>query len=100
MVLPDERSLTGRVLRVAWTRRRDIPPGERPAVPSSERIERMYLTARHGAEFALPNASRPADGAARGLAWVVESSEPAQSLSWKSMSTRMADGASSKTTGG
>jgi hypothetical protein len=74
-VLLDERSPSGRALRVAWT-----PDSSHGAEVSGEcgaefkeKVERMYLSVRHGAEFALPNA-----GAARRtarleeFAWTVE----------------------------
>jgi hypothetical protein len=75
MVLPDERSPTGRVLRVAWT-----PAAEHAArvngacgTEFKQRVERMYLTARHGAEFALPNAgAAPRTERLEDYAWVVE----------------------------
>lgn len=75
VVVPDEEGPTRRALRVVWT------PGARHAVTVAgecgadfkQSVERMYLSARHGAEFALPD-----DGAAprterlEDYAWVVE----------------------------
>jgi hypothetical protein len=75
MVLPDERSPTGRVLRVAWTPAAGHTARVNGACGAEfkERIERMYLTARHGAEFALPNAgAAPRTERLEDYAWVVE----------------------------
>jgi hypothetical protein len=75
MVLPDERSPTGRVLRVAW-----VPAAAHAARVNGacgedfkKGVERMYLTARHGVEFALPNAgAAPRTERLEDYAWVVE----------------------------
>ena len=75
MVLSDERSPTGRVLRVAWT-----PAAEHTArvdgacgTAFKQAVRRMYLTARHGVEFALPNAgAAPRTERLEDYAWVVE----------------------------
>lgn len=75
VVVVDTRSPTGRALRVTWT----------PEVAHTARVtgacgagfkakvERMYLTVRHGAEFALPNAgAAPTRERLEDYAWVVE----------------------------
>jgi hypothetical protein len=75
VVLPDDRSPTGRVLRVVWS-----PGPEHTARVNGdcgtrfkEEVERMYLSARHGAEFALPNAgAAPRAERLEDYAWVVE----------------------------
>ena len=75
MVVPDERSPTGRVLRMAWT-----PAAEHSAQVSGEcgaefkeRVERMYLSVRHGAEFALPDGgAAPRTERLEDYPWVVE----------------------------
>ncbi|HYC31952.1 MAG TPA: hypothetical protein VEB59_06650 [Gemmatimonadales bacterium] len=74
-VATDDRSPRGRGLRVVWT-----PDATHAAKVSGEcaadfksKVGRMYLSVRHGVEFALPN-----DGAAplrerlEDYAWVVE----------------------------
>ena len=75
LVVTDERSPTGRVLRVAW-----LPAAEHTArvegacgTEFKQRVERMYLTARHGVEFPLPNAgAAPRTERLEDYAWVVE----------------------------
>ena len=75
IVVPDDRSRTGRVLRVAWT-----PAAEHTAradgvcgADFKEGLERMYLSVRHGLEFALPNAgAAPRTERLEDYAWVVE----------------------------
>jgi hypothetical protein len=75
MVVADERSPSGRALRVAWT-----PDASHAARVSGEcdaefklKVERMYLSVRHGVEFAVPNAgAAPRTERLEDFAWTVE----------------------------
>jgi len=75
MVVADERSPSGRALRVAW-----VPDADHAARVRGEcgaefkrKVERMYLSVRHGAEFALPNAgAAPRTERLEEFAWTVE----------------------------
>jgi hypothetical protein len=75
MAVEDERSPSGRALRMAWT-----PAAEHGARVTGacsgefkEKVERMYLTARHGVEFTLPNAgAAPRTERLEDYAWTVE----------------------------
>ena len=74
-VLPDERSPTGRVLRLAWTPAAGHSARVKGACGAEfkQRVERMYLTVRHGVEFALPNAgAAPQTERLEDYAWEVE----------------------------
>ncbi len=75
VVVPDERSRTGRVLRVAWTPAADHTARAHGACGSEFKagVERMYLSVRHGLEFALPTAgAAPRTERLEDYAWVVE----------------------------
>ena len=75
VVVADERSPSGRALRVVWT-----PDAAHAAKVTGEcvgdfkeKVERMYLTVRHGVEFALPNdEAAPRRERLEDYAWVVE----------------------------
>jgi len=75
MVVADERSPSGRALRVAW-----IPETGHAAEVRGEcgdgfkgKVEQMYLSVRHGAEFALPNAgAAPRTERLEDYGWTVE----------------------------
>lgn len=75
MVVADERSPSGRALRVAWT-----PDAGHVARVRGEcgadfkqKVERMYLSARHGVEFAVPNAgAAPRTERLEEFAWIVD----------------------------
>jgi hypothetical protein len=75
VVVTDERSPSGRALRVAWT-----PDSAHLARASGacgadfkEKVERMYLSVRHGVEFALPKAgAAPRRERLEDFAWTVE----------------------------
>ena len=75
MVVADERSPSGRTLRLAWTP--DAAHAARVSGACGEefkrKVERMYLSARHGVEFALPNAgAAPRTERLEEFAWTVE----------------------------
>jgi hypothetical protein len=75
MVMSDHTSPTGRVLRVGWTPAAGHAARVNGACAAEfkKRVERMYLTARHGVEFALPNAgAAPRTERLEDYAWVVE----------------------------
>ena len=74
-LVADEHSPNGRALRVTWT------PGAGHAARVTgacdpefkEKVERMYLSVRHGAEFALPDAgTAPRRERLENYAWTVE----------------------------
>lgn len=75
MVVADERSPSGRALRMVWT-----PDAAHAARVGGgcggdfeRKIERMYLSARHSVEFALPAAgAAPRRERLEDYAWVVE----------------------------
>jgi hypothetical protein len=75
MVVAEERSPSGRALRVAWT-----PSTEHAATVTGdceaefkEKVERMYLTARHGVEFTLPKVgAAPKTERLDDYAWTVD----------------------------
>ncbi|HEX6107307.1 MAG TPA: hypothetical protein VFZ26_17095 [Gemmatimonadales bacterium] len=74
-LVADEHSPNGRALRVTWT-----PGAEHAARVTGacdpefkEKVERMYLSVRHGAEFALPDAgTAPRRERLENYAWTVE----------------------------
>jgi hypothetical protein len=75
VVVEDERSPSGLGLRATWT-----PEATHAAEVRGEcsaefkaAIQRMYLTARHGAEFAVPKAgAAPSSERLEDYAWIVE----------------------------
>jgi len=74
LVTDDERSPSGRALRLTWTPDANHAATVRGecATEFKEGIRRMYLTARHGAEFALPSAgAAPMSERLEEYAWVV-----------------------------
>ena len=75
MVVEDERSPTGRALRAVWTPAANHSAEVRGecAAEFKQGVQRMYLTARHGAEFALPAAGAPPSSEQlEDYAWIVE----------------------------
>ena len=74
-VVPDAASPSGRSLRVVWTPAVEHAASVTGACSAEfkEKVERMYLTVRHGAEFMLPNAgSAPRTERLDEYAWVVD----------------------------
>jgi len=74
-VVSDERSPSGRALRVVWTPAAEHAVGVTGACGAEfkESVERMYLSVRHGAEFALPNAgAAPRTERLEDYGWIVE----------------------------
>lgn len=75
VVVSDPRSPSGRALRATWTPRLDHAARVSGACDAEfkRKVERMYLTVRHGVEFALPNAgAAPVTERLEDYAWVVE----------------------------
>jgi hypothetical protein len=75
VVVEDERSPTGRGVRAMWTpeANHDVEVRGECAAEFKQGVQRMYLTARHGAEFALPAAgAAPSSERLEDYAWIVE----------------------------
>jgi hypothetical protein len=75
MIVADEWSPSGQALRAVWTPAAEHAAEVRGACGAGfkQRVQRMYLTARHGAEFALPRAgAAPRTERLEDYAWIVD----------------------------
>ncbi|HUQ15853.1 MAG TPA: hypothetical protein VM094_07340 [Gemmatimonadales bacterium] len=73
-VVPDEASPSGSALRLSWTPRADHAAEVQGACSADFKhsVREMYLTVRHGAEFALPVAGKGIRERLEDYAWTVE----------------------------
>ncbi|MCI0574571.1 MAG: hypothetical protein L0Y66_27870, partial [Myxococcaceae bacterium] len=74
VVVPDEASPSGSALRLSWTPRADHAAEVQGACSADFKrsVREMYLTVRHGAEFALPVAGKGMRERLEDYAWTVE----------------------------
>ncbi len=74
VVVPDEASPSGSALRLSWTPRADHAAEVQGACSADFKrsVREMYLTVRHGAEFALPVAGKGMRQRLEDYAWTVE----------------------------
>jgi hypothetical protein len=74
VVVPDAASPSGSALRLSWTPRTDhAAEVHGPCSAAFKRsVREMYLTVRHGAEFALPVAGKGLRERLEDYAWTVD----------------------------
>jgi hypothetical protein len=74
VVVPDEASPSGSALRLSWTPRADHTAEVQGACSADFKrsVREMYLSVRHGAEFALPVAGKGMRERLEDYAWTVE----------------------------
>jgi len=74
VVVPDEASPSGSALRLSWTPRADHAAKVQGACSADFKrsVREMYLSVRHGAEFALPVAGRGMRERLEDYAWTVQ----------------------------
>jgi hypothetical protein len=74
VVVPDEASPSGSALRLSWTPRADHAAKVQGACSADFKrsVREMYLSVRHGAEFALPEAGKGMRERLEDYAWTVE----------------------------
>ena len=74
VVVPDEASPSGSALRLSWIPRADHAAEVQGACSADFKrsVREMYLTVRHGAEFALPVAGKGMRERLEDYAWTVE----------------------------
>jgi hypothetical protein len=74
VVVPDEASPSGSALRLSWTPRADHAAEVQGACSADFKrsVREMYLSVRHGAEFALPVAGEGMRERLEDYAWTVE----------------------------
>jgi hypothetical protein len=74
VVVPDEASPSGSALRLSWTPKADHAAQVQGACSADFKrsVRDMYLSVRHGAEFALPPAGKGMRERLEDYAWTVE----------------------------
>jgi hypothetical protein len=74
VVVPDEASPSGSALRLSWTPRVDHAAEVQGACSADFKrsVRKMYLSVRHGAEFALPEAGKGMRERLEDYAWTVQ----------------------------
>jgi hypothetical protein len=74
VVVPDEASPSGSALRLSWTPKANHAARVQGACPADFKrsVREMYLSVRHGAEFALPLAGKGMRERLEDYAWTVE----------------------------
>jgi hypothetical protein len=74
VVVPDEASPSGSALRLSWTPRVDHAAEVQGACSADFKrsVREMYLSVRHGAEFALPEAGKGMRERLEDYAWTVQ----------------------------
>jgi hypothetical protein len=72
--VPDDASPSGSALRLSWTPRAGHAAEVRGACSAEFKrsVRQMYLSVRHGAEFALPAAGQAMRARLENYAWTVE----------------------------